>query len=148
MNNWISPTVKQIRNFTLHVLHNLFGCNITTTAFCLGRSCLHLVLLRSCMAKRILPCCSYLNKTHIQSQSAECKRVLLCVGRQSGERSGQCSALGLGHRGAVAVVDVENGHVATAHLLNFGAVPLVVDELGCAQVTWNTTIQYNVYIDI
>ena len=42
MNNWIGPTVKQQWNFAMHVLHNIFGFNINTTAFCLGRYSLHL----------------------------------------------------------------------------------------------------------
>ena len=38
MSNWIGPTVKQLWNFAMHVLHNFFGFSINTTTFCLGRS--------------------------------------------------------------------------------------------------------------
>ena len=72
--------------------------------------------------------------TYIGGQSAEGERVLLGVGRQSGEGSGQGGALGLGQGGAVAVVDVQDAGVATAHLLNPGAVPLVVNVLGRTKV--------------
>ena len=50
MSNWIGPTVKQLRNYAMHVLHNFLGFNTNTTAFCLGRSSLHLLLLKSSMA--------------------------------------------------------------------------------------------------
>ena len=36
------------------VLHNFFRFNINTTAFCLGRSSLHLLLLKSSMAELLL----------------------------------------------------------------------------------------------
>ena len=36
MSNWIGPTVKQLWNYAMHVLHN-------TAAFCLGRSSLHIL---------------------------------------------------------------------------------------------------------
>ena len=45
----IGPTVKQLWNYVMHVLHNFFGLNVNTTAFCLGRSSLHLLLLKSSM---------------------------------------------------------------------------------------------------
>ena len=34
MNNWISPIVKQLWNYTMHQLHNFLGFKINTTAFC------------------------------------------------------------------------------------------------------------------
>ena len=49
MSNWIGPTVKQLWNYALHLLHNFFGFNPNTTAFCLGQSSLHLLLLKSSM---------------------------------------------------------------------------------------------------
>ena len=49
MSNWIGPTVKQLWNYAMHVLHNFFVFNTNTTAFCLGRSSLHLLLLKSSM---------------------------------------------------------------------------------------------------
>ena len=49
MNNWIDPTVRQLRSYTMHVLHNFQGFNTNTTAFCLGRCSLHLLLLKSSM---------------------------------------------------------------------------------------------------
>jgi len=52
MNNWIGPIVKQLGNYAMHVLHNFFGFNITT-AFCLGRSSLHFLILISSMARPI-----------------------------------------------------------------------------------------------
>ena len=42
MNNCISPTVKQLWNYAMHVLHNFGRFNINTTAFCLGKYSLHL----------------------------------------------------------------------------------------------------------
>ena len=44
MSNWIGPTVKQVWNYAMNVLNNFFGFNIKTTAFCLGRSSLHILL--------------------------------------------------------------------------------------------------------
>ena len=49
MSNWIGPTVKQLWNYAMHLLHN-FGFNTNTTGFCLGLSSLHLLLLKSSMA--------------------------------------------------------------------------------------------------
>ena len=49
MSNWIGPAVKQVWNYAIHVLHNFFRFNINTTAFCLGRSSFHLLLLNSSM---------------------------------------------------------------------------------------------------
>ena len=49
MSNKIGPTVKQLWNYAMHVLHKFFGFNINTTAFCLGQSSLHLLLLMSSM---------------------------------------------------------------------------------------------------
>ena len=49
MSNWISPTVKQQWNYSIHILHKFFGFNINATVFCLGRSSLHLLLLKSSM---------------------------------------------------------------------------------------------------
>ena len=54
MNNWNGPTVKQIWNYAIQVLHNFFGFNINTTAFCLGQSSLHLLLLKSSMIQYML----------------------------------------------------------------------------------------------
>ena len=51
MSNWISPTVKQLWNYAMHVLHNFFRFNTNTTAFCLGQSSVHLLLLKSSMIK-------------------------------------------------------------------------------------------------
>ena len=48
MDSWIGPTVKQLN--AMHVLHNFFGLYKITTAFCLGLSCLHLLLLKSSMS--------------------------------------------------------------------------------------------------
>merc|ERR1719447_2443421 len=42
--------------------------------------------------------------------------------------------LGLWHRCAVAVVDVQHSHLGRAHFLDPCAVPLVIDKLGSAQV--------------
>ena len=55
MSNWIGPTVKLLRNFAMHVLHNFFfgGVNINTTAFCLGRYSL-LLLLKSYTTRPIM----------------------------------------------------------------------------------------------
>ena len=50
MSNLISPRVKQLWIYAMHVLHNFFGFNTNTTAFCLGRSSLHLLLLKSSMS--------------------------------------------------------------------------------------------------
>ena len=50
MSNWIGPTVKELWNFAMHVLHKFFGFNINATAFCLGQSSLHLLKLKSSMA--------------------------------------------------------------------------------------------------
>ena len=47
MSNWTVPTVKQLWNVATHVLHNFWGFNTQTTAFCLGRYRLHLQLLKS-----------------------------------------------------------------------------------------------------
>ena len=47
MSNWIGPTVKQLWNYAMHLLHNFFGFDTNTTAFCLGRSSLHLLLIKS-----------------------------------------------------------------------------------------------------
>ena len=47
MSNWIGPRVKQLWNYAMHVLHKFLGFNINTTAFCLGRSRLHLLILKS-----------------------------------------------------------------------------------------------------
>ena len=38
----------------MHVLHNFFGFNISTTAFCLGRSSFHFLPLNSSMPKLVL----------------------------------------------------------------------------------------------
>jgi hypothetical protein len=78
--------------------------------------------------------------TYVVSQGAEGEGVLLCVGRQPGERPGQGGALGLGEGRAVAVVDVQDGHVTTGHLLNLGAVPLVVDVFGRTKVACKTAM--------
>ena len=51
MSNWIGPTVKQLWNDAMHVFNNFFGFNINTTAFCLGRSSLHLLILKSSMTQ-------------------------------------------------------------------------------------------------
>ena len=37
----------------MHVLHNFWGVDINTTAFCLGQYSLHLLLLKSSMTKPI-----------------------------------------------------------------------------------------------
>ena len=50
MSNWISPTVKQLWKYVMYVLYTFFGFDINTTAFCLGRSSLHLLILKSSMA--------------------------------------------------------------------------------------------------
>ena len=42
---------KQLWNYAMHVLHKFFGLNINTTAVCLGRSNLHLLLLKSSMVQ-------------------------------------------------------------------------------------------------
>ena len=42
--HWISPTVKHLWNYAMHVLHKFFGFNINTTAFSLGQTSLHLLL--------------------------------------------------------------------------------------------------------
>ena len=44
------PTVKQLWNYPIHVLHNFFGFNINTTAFCLGLNSLQHLLQKSSMA--------------------------------------------------------------------------------------------------
>ena len=46
-NYYSHPTVKQLKNFALHVLHKFFTFNKNTTAFCLDRPSLHLLLLKS-----------------------------------------------------------------------------------------------------
>ena len=51
MSNWIGPIVKQLWNYAMHVLHSFFEFNINTTAFCWGRSSLHLLLLKSSMVQ-------------------------------------------------------------------------------------------------
>ena len=51
MNNWIGPTVKQVWNYAMHVLHIFLGFNINTTASSLGQYSLHLLLLKSTMPK-------------------------------------------------------------------------------------------------
>ena len=51
MSNWIGPTVKQLWNFAINVLHNFLGLNISNTPFCLGRYSLHLLLLKSSMTE-------------------------------------------------------------------------------------------------
>ena len=43
------PNSQTILNYAMHVLHKIFGFNINTTAFCLGRSSIHLLLLKSSM---------------------------------------------------------------------------------------------------
>ena len=48
MNIWISPAVKQLWNYAMHVMQKI-GFNINPTAFCLGRSSLHHLLLKSSM---------------------------------------------------------------------------------------------------
>ena len=47
MDNWIGPTVKQLWNYAMKVVHIFFGFNINTTSFCLCESSLHLLLLYS-----------------------------------------------------------------------------------------------------
>ena len=49
MSNWIGPTGKQLWNYAMQVLHNFWGLNINTTAFCLGQSSIHLLLPKSSM---------------------------------------------------------------------------------------------------
>ena len=49
MSNWIAPTVKQLWKYTMHCYFFLGGGNLNTTAFCLGRCSLHLLLLKSSM---------------------------------------------------------------------------------------------------
>ena len=56
MNNWIDPRVQQLWNFSTHVLYILGGFNINTTAFCLGRWSLHLILLKSSMPTQNWTC--------------------------------------------------------------------------------------------
>ena len=53
MSYWIGPTVKQLWNYAMQVLHKFFRFNINTTAFCLGRSSLHLLLLKSSMTRLV-----------------------------------------------------------------------------------------------
>ena len=43
MNNWIGPTVKQVWNIAMHVLHNFFGLLKTQQLTHLGRYSLHLL---------------------------------------------------------------------------------------------------------
>ena len=38
------PTVQQLLNYAMHVLHNFLGFRINKTAFCLGRYSLYLLL--------------------------------------------------------------------------------------------------------
>ena len=52
MNNWIGQTNKQLWNFAMHKLHNLWEFDINTTAFCLGLYSLHLLLLKSSMPQQ------------------------------------------------------------------------------------------------
>ena len=40
----------------MHVLHKFFGFNINTTAFCLGRSSLHLLLVSGGVLPNASPC--------------------------------------------------------------------------------------------
>ena len=35
--HWIGPTVEQLWNYAMHVLHNIFRYNKNTTDFSLGR---------------------------------------------------------------------------------------------------------------
>ena len=81
----------------------------------------------------------FCNITYIFRQFRQCNEVLCGEGLQSGEAAGQGSNLGLGDDSPVSVVDVQYTHVIRGHLLNFGAVPLVVQiEFGRAQVSWNS----------
>ena len=57
MNKWIGPKAKQVWNSAMHVLHNVKGVVINTTAYHLGSYNLHL-LLESSMVRiifKILP---------------------------------------------------------------------------------------------
>ena len=47
---WATGSAQQLWNYAMHVLHNFLGFYINTTAFCLGRSNLHLPILKSSMA--------------------------------------------------------------------------------------------------
>ena len=50
MNNRIGPTVKDTWKAAMYVLHYFFGLFINTTAYHLGRNCLHLLQLKNSMA--------------------------------------------------------------------------------------------------
>ena len=53
MNNQIGPTVKHVWNDAMHVLSNILGFVINTTAYHLGRYSLHLLQLKSSVRRLI-----------------------------------------------------------------------------------------------
>ena len=65
MNNWIGPTVKQLWILAMQVLHNLFGVNINTAAFCMGLSRLHLLILKSSMTRYMIETCMLLAEVRL-----------------------------------------------------------------------------------
>ena len=48
-----SKSMEFCHAWCMHVLHNFWGVDINTTAFCLGQYSLHLLLLKSSMTKPI-----------------------------------------------------------------------------------------------
>ena len=54
MNTWIGPTVKQLWNYVMYVLHKFLGFNLNTTAYCLCRSSLHFLLLKTPYDDRLM----------------------------------------------------------------------------------------------
>ena len=77
MSNWIGPTVKQLWNYAMHVLHNFFRFNINTAAFCLGRSSLHLLLLKSSMHRHLAQC--WPNSTYKESGETQQRLGVYCL---------------------------------------------------------------------
>ena len=47
MNNWIDPTVKQVWNVVVHLLHNCLSVVINTTAYHLPITHIYLLLVKS-----------------------------------------------------------------------------------------------------
>ena len=72
MNSWIGPTVKHLWNDDMHVLHKFVGFNINTTAFCLGQSTLHLLLLKSSMSASTYRCNPYARSRHYSDCTVCC----------------------------------------------------------------------------
>ena len=77
MNKWIGPTVKQLWNYAMHCCINLFEININATAFCFGRSSLHLLLLKSYMTRPFkMRRAKIAGQTDIAVKSGEIEQVL------------------------------------------------------------------------